>query len=220
MPSVYEIEKLPTIITLRYHDEFSSGANKPILISGVDKESGEQKECVVKMMASERMRPEAASFELLASFIAWEWGISIVHPVLIEISEEFVESLRGRGQYLAASQSVGLNYGSIYQPNYKTLEVDLRLNKNLLFQAQKIFAFDVFIGNADRKTDKPNCMHNADEILIYDHELAFSFLHLIFGDAEPWNISEQDRIEWIDKMILFHKGLNSPLPMKRYIQIG
>ncbi len=217
MPTVHEIKKLPTITALRYHDEFSSGANKPILVTGVDKESGEQKECVIKMMASERMRPEAAAFELVASFLAWEWGISVVHPVLIDISKEFVETIHDRDQYLVASQSVGLNYGSIHQPNYETLPFDLKLNKKQLLQAQKNFAFDIFIGNADRNFNKPNCMYNADEIIIYDHELAFSFLHLIFGSTEPWNISDHDRSKWIDKMILFHKIKGKLFPVNEII---
>ncbi len=205
MPSVHEIEKLPIITPLRYNNEFSTGANKPILISGVDKESGAQKECVVKLMGSERMRPEAACFELLATYIAWEWGISVVEPVLVEINNAFVETLKSKGCYSTAKKSLGLNYGSVYRPNYKTLAVNEPLKQNLLHQAQKIFAFDVFIGNVDRTLKKPNCMVSADDIIIYDHELAFSFLQLITPPPEPWKISDFDRNNWIDNMVLFHK---------------
>ena len=218
MPDIFSIKQLPYLFALRFHNQMSSGANKPILITAVDKEKGKHKECVTKLMGAERMRPEAAAFELLASFIAWEWKIFVVEPVLIEISPNFVETLRRTDSYITATKSIGLNYGSIYERNYQTLPALQKLNKNQILQAQKIFAFDVFISNVDRTFNKPNSMFNADEIIIYDHELSFSFLYNILPASEPWNISDSDRTNWIEKMFLFPKIKGILFPEKEILR--
>lgn len=225
MPSVFEIDFLPTIVPLRFHYEFSSGANKPILITGVDKNSGDSKECVVKLMGSERMRPESASFELLASFIAWELGIAVVEPVLIEIIPEFVETLRGNYTFRTAQNSIGINYGSIYIAGDITQPNNIRLSDLKLYQALEIFTFDILIANEDRTQTKPNFLSGQNDLIIYDHELAFSFLYLILGNqasqlkiTEPWRITEDDILNWISKMFLYPIVKGKPFPETEIIQ--
>ncbi len=219
MPSVFEIDNLPTIIPLRYHNEFSSGANKPILVTGVDKISGKMEECVVKLMGAERMRPESASFELLASFIAWQWEILVVDPLLIEITEDFVESMIGQTNYSVAKQSIGLNYGSRYLRNYQNLPVLQPLNNFQLKQAQKIFCFDVFITNVDRTFKKANSLINQSDIVICDHELAFGFIYDIFPNRQPWIISDEESERLKKEMIYISKIKRKKLPEDEILPI-
>ena len=43
-------------------------------------------------------------------------------------------------------------------------------------------AFDALTDNADRNEKKPNClMDESDNLWLIDHELAFAFLHHLFG---------------------------------------
>ncbi|MFW9940381.1 MAG: hypothetical protein ACFFFT_05020 [Candidatus Thorarchaeota archaeon] len=72
MSSVFEIDSLPTILALRFNNELR-GSNTPLIITGRDKVSGKEQECVVKLKSAERFkgRIEASSFELLSTFIAW-----------------------------------------------------------------------------------------------------------------------------------------------------
>jgi hypothetical protein len=62
------------------------------------------------------------------------------------------------------------------------------LSKNLLTEAKNIFAFDMFISNSDRGAGKPNVLTNGHNFLIYDHELAFSFIMLLpfLRSKTPW----------------------------------
>jgi hypothetical protein len=55
--------------------------------------------------------------------------------------------------------------------------------------AAEIFAFDVLIQNPDRRRESPNgpnLLWSDDEIYLYDHEQAFSFLMGVIGWKPPW----------------------------------
>jgi hypothetical protein len=156
-------------------------------------------------MGSERMRPASAAYELLGAFIAWMWDIKVVSPVLIDITSDFVETLKGQEIYQKAVKSIGLTYGSIYEPNFETIPNFKKLTYAEIEAAKKIFSFDIFIGNADRRLQKPNCMSNGETIVVYDHELAFSFLQILFSNPEPWQIRLSDRVDWIEKMFFYSK---------------
>lgn len=194
---------LPIIEALTPHQEFSSGANKPLLISGVD-ENGNKGSFVVKFKAAERMSAEANMRELLALFIATQMDIPSVQPVLIQISQDFVDLLVGKDAWQTASKSVGLNFGSVYIQGHETLLINQDLNDQQLINAQALFAFDVFIQNSDRRRDKPNMMTDGRKIIIYDHELAFGFIHDLFPNKEPWVIREAD-LEWINRHCILPK---------------
>lgn len=51
--------KLPEVFALAFHENFLTSANKPLLITGVNKESGNKLDYVVKLKAAERMSNEA-----------------------------------------------------------------------------------------------------------------------------------------------------------------
>lgn len=90
---------------------------------------------------------------------------------------------------------------------FQTFAVNQTLPNTLLDSAMEIFAFDVFIQNADRSHEapkKPNILTNGKELLIFDHEVAFGFVfELSFNrNKEPWFIRESDKL-WIEKHCLF-----------------
>lgn len=189
---------LPIVEALSPHEVFSTGANKPLLLTGVNEE-GIKGAYVIKFKGAERMYPEANMRELLALFIAAEMSILSVQPVLIHISHDFVDLLVGNlGNPIEeiASKSTGINFGSVYIKGYNTISITEELNERQLKYAQDLFAFDVFIQNPDRTFKKPNMMTDGAEIIIYDHELAFSFVLDIFQNKQPWVIRERD-LEWI-----------------------
>ncbi len=85
---------LPIIEALSPHKLFETGANKPLLITGVDT-NGSKGDYVVKFRSAERMSYEASMRELLAAFIAMQMEITIVKPVIVNISQNFVDLLQG-----------------------------------------------------------------------------------------------------------------------------
>ncbi len=55
-----------------------------------------------------------------------------------------------------------------------------------MWQAAHIFAFDALIQNPDRRYSNQNLLTRGNNIFVYDHELAFSFLEAILPLRHPW----------------------------------
>lgn len=94
---------LPVIEALAPHETFHTGANKPLLITGIDG-NGNKDDYVVKLRAAERMSNEACMRELLALFIAFQFDIHTVNPVIANISNPFVDLLAGNNAWKYASE--------------------------------------------------------------------------------------------------------------------
>jgi hypothetical protein len=188
---------LPTIEALQGIDELGSGTTKPMLIRGVCRKTHEKSDYVVKYRNAPRMSVEASCRELLASFIAKELEMNVAEPALINVSPEFVDSLRGMEGYKNANNSIGINYGSKFfgQGFFEFLQ-NQKLNEKQFEQAEQIFALDIFISNADRRKDKQNMLTDGEKIMIFDHELAFGFVMDIIKTPTPWLISDADK-SWI-----------------------
>jgi hypothetical protein len=203
-----EIEALACI------EVFTSGANQPLLIRGVDRNTGVVGEFVVKLNAAERMDANACCRELLAAQLAISFGLSVATPVKVNISEAFVSTLH---PYPAladkAAKSIGLNFGTVYLPGKMIPMPGMLLTAAQQQVAAPIFAFDAFISNPDRRTEKPNMLTDGHETVLIDHELAFSFLFLLpfLRPAEPWMLTKQDE-EWLKKHYFYEsikrKGIN------------
>jgi len=143
------------------------------------------------------MSVESSCRELLASFIAKELDMNVAEPALINVSPEFVDSLRGMEGYKNASNSIGINYGSKYfGQGFMEFIQNQKLNDEQYRQAEQIFALDIFISNADRRKEKQNMVTDGEKIIIFDHELAFSFVFDLIKNPTPWLISDPD-IVWI-----------------------
>jgi len=209
--------RLPKLSARSYSDTLPSGANKPGLLFARDEQTKQLLNCVVKFRGAERMSPEACARELLAAFIAKHLGICVVEPVLVDISNDFAELERGKSHYQTLTNSIGINYGSIYIPGCNTLPIYQPLTDAELPQAQKIVMLDLFIQNSDRRTDKPNLMLNGHELVIYDHELAFSFVMDLFKNPRPYELRNVD-IQWINTLFLLPKIRRFPLPEQALIR--
>lgn len=187
---------LPQIQALLGSHVLSSGTTQPMLIRGVDMNTGERNRFVVKFMNAPRMSLRAACCEILGVWIGKELGLNVVEPVLIHIGNEFVETIVGRDGYQNARNSVGINFGSVFVEGYSELvNGKVALSNILLEEAKDIFAFDMFISNSDRGAGKPNVLTNGEKFLVYDHELAFSFVMLLpfLRNKTPWILGDAER---------------------------
>lgn len=187
---------LPQIYALSASHVLESGTTEPMLIHGVDTNTGERGQYVVKYMNNPRMSIRSACFELWGAWIGRQVGINIAEPVIVNISSEFANSLIGRKGYQNTIKSVGLNFGTKYKAGMMELvNGKFFIDNKLLRQAENIFAFDMFISNADRGAGKPNVLTDGEKFMIYDHELAFSFTSLLpfLRNKTPWIISEGER---------------------------
>lgn len=206
MPKITEPDYfLPEISAIAKTVEMNTGSTHPILIVGACKKTGDVDSYVVKLVGGDRMIPRSCCFELIASFIAMELEMSIPDPAIIEITQSFVDIYDGINKELV-KKSIGKNFGSKYKPGYPTLLNSIKLTPGQYARAVKIFSFDIFISNADRRIGKPNMLIKGDEIVIIDHELAFGFiLELFYNNPTPWILRPQDD-KWI-KNHFFYKSL-------------
>jgi hypothetical protein len=186
---------LPVVEALEGYQQFTSGTTLPMLIRGVCTRTGDKSDYVVKYVNSPRMSIKASISELVAAFIARELELNVVEPAIINITDVFVETLRGKDGFRHASNSLGLNYGSKFVVGYMEFVQNQKLNESQLIAAEQIFAFDIFISNPDRGPQgKQNLLTDGENVIIFDHELAFSFIYdLFYKNPTPWIITENDK---------------------------
>ena len=204
MPSIKEqTYQLPQIFALGYQETFSSGANAPILVSGIDIITNIKGDYVIKLKAGETMKDPSANLkELLAAFIAMELNIPVAMPVVVNVSNDFIETITNNTSKHQAQKSIGLNYGSVYlKDGYTTLLPHAVLETNLIPYAHAIFCFDMLIQNIDRTKEKPNMLTNGKEIVAIDHEKGFSFIYTIFSPINIWEMNDNNKL-WIRNHIL------------------
>ncbi len=187
--------KLAHVYAVEVIYEITDSANLPLVVGGVDTNTSERSEYAVKLNASERMTVQARMFELIAAFMAIELELYVVEPVIVEISEEFIDMVKGQDYFLKCSKSLGYNYGSSFIKGLLILDNKILLTAKQKEQAQEILAFDMLIGNVDRNEEKPNMITDGDRLVLLDHELAFSFVRVLsfLRNSEPWSFNEEDK---------------------------
>lgn len=189
--------RLPIIEALTPFSTFESGTTRPFGIMGIDRNSGESGQYVVKCMHSSRMSLSSSAFELIAAWMAMELELPVAEPCLIHLTNEFVQdTMRGHDAYAVAQESIGLNFGCQYYEGYSPLPPhETKFSPELIQIIKLLYTFDVFISNADRGHQKPNILSNGKRFLLFDHELAFSFLSLFSfsRNPTPWIFNEGDR---------------------------
>ena len=197
---------LPIIEGLVAGRVLSSGRTRPMIIQGVCRQTGLKGEYVVKLKGSNHLWQGSSQNEILGSFLASELGFQVPEPVIVNISDEFAETMERHENYKVASRSLGYNFGSTLQNGYQELLSGQPLNKDLQSRLLDLFAFDVLIGNTDRRGDKPNFLTNGEDLLIFDHELAFSFTQqLSFArNPSPWLILPGD-IQWLKENFCYQQ---------------
>jgi hypothetical protein len=108
------------------------------------------------------------------------------------IASHLIDDERGRQ---IMQKSIGLNFGSQFLTNLSPWPVDKQIPGTLEEAAYKVFAFDALIQNPDRTFQNPNLGTRGDDIFIYDHESAFSFLLNIFPSATPWVMTSETYLD-------------------------
>ena len=188
--------RLPYIEALSSFGLMDNGTTEPMAIWGVDTTTGERGRFVVKFVGSSRMSAKSSCRELLGCWLARELNISVVEPVIVNISENFVSMVLGQRGYQSALKSIGFSFGSVYEEGFAEFpQTGFLLGNALMEQAKMVFMFDMFIGNADRGAGKPNVLSNGDTLLLLDHELAFSFTDILsfLRNKTPWILGAAEK---------------------------
>lgn len=183
------------LVAVQFSRFMTSGRTSPALC-GCEDETGEAKgEYVVKLRGS--IQDRGLLNELLGARLASHFGLLSPLPALVTMDGSFTELIAGIDSAKAdvVRASAGLNFGTKALIGYNTWPVDKHIPESLWSTAVKIFAFDALLQNPDRRYANPNLLTRGDEIMVFDHEVAFSFLLDIFPSTEPWLLAEQTYLE-------------------------
>jgi hypothetical protein len=176
-----------------FHRFLGNGRTSPAVFTCEGPGLSAPDQFVVKLRGGLEQRERGLSYELYASLLATYFGIQCPRPaaVLLErdLAEAMIEELSGdphRAQIVR--DSVGLNFGSQFLVNLTVWPVDKYVPNAMQEAAIRVYAFDALIQNPDRTFSNPNLGSRGDDLFIFDHESAFSFLLAIFPSKTPWRL--------------------------------
>lgn len=211
---------VPRLIAAQFHRFMESGRTSPVLCSCEDHAGKPVGEVVVKLRGGLDSGNTGLLCELLASRLAGHFGLSVPEPALVEIDDDFVElvaALEGIGTESKRAErlrkSVGLNFGSRLLSDMSTWPVDKAIPEAMWQTATDVFAFDSLVQNPDRRFNNPNLFTRGNDIFLFDHEMAFSFLLSVLTSDAPWQLDGENYL--VDHV--FYRGLKSkPIDLRGF----
>ena len=182
------IRKLVAIQFVRF---MRAGRTFPALLGCEDESGTTVGEYVVKLRGT--VGEPGLMKELFASWLAGYFGLASPMPALVVTGQDLADLIASTQPMQAGivRGSVGLNFGTQVLTGVSTWPVDKSIPAAMLQVATNIFAFDALIQNPDRRYSNPNLFTRGDNLLIFDHETAFSFLVALFPSKTPWNLEDQ-----------------------------
>jgi hypothetical protein len=168
---------------IRFDRRMGVGRTKPMLL--VCDGSDEEVEVVAKF--SEGCSVGGLIREAMTAMLALDLGLPVPPPYLVQLSEDFIESIPDStvADFLRKSDRFG--YGSRRLPDGYAAWIGPagRMSPGLEQEALEIFALDCWLTNGDRRVTNPNLLTNGKRFAIIDHELALMTELNLFWN-EPW----------------------------------
>jgi len=196
---------IQTVQAVQFHRPMGTGRTKPILCGCESGEGLSTGDYVVKLRGGNERGVTALACELVASRLASYFGIPVPEPALVLLDPMFAELVSASQPAMAhiLGASVGLNFGSRQLNDVMTWPVDKLIPEAMWQGTVHAFAFDALIQNPDRRyMPNPNLFSRGDEIIVYDHELAFSFIEDLLPAGEPWRL---DRCQFLSDHVFFRR---------------
>lgn len=192
---------IQTIYATEFRYEFGTGRTKPCVFGCVDADGNDAGDIVVKLKGG-MDAPELGSFsEHTCSLLARYLDIACAEPFVVDIDVALSATIPNPAIAERVRKSSGLNFATRYlSPAYPEWIPSMKLSAQELHHAANIFAFDAFVQNPDRRTDKVNLLFKSDTLVVIDHELAFSFALDILPKKELWLVQKEI---WLRKHVFF-----------------
>ena len=205
------------LTAVRFARFMDSGKTKPAIFACEDSSGADAGEYVVKLRGGIDAQESGLLCELLAAKLAEHFSIASPQPALIRIEKNLAELISGiePSNKTCILGSIGLNFGTKLVSGYSVWPVDKHIPDAIWQTAVDIFAFDALVQNPDRRFDNPNLFVNGNSILIFDHEMAFSFLRTIFPSTTPWKL---EREAYLQEHVFYRKLKSKPIDLDGFIQ--
>jgi hypothetical protein len=171
---------------IEFRGTADTGRNAPLIIAA-ETDDGESLELYLKPSGRPELGIEGMANELLAACIAGELGLPVCEPILVTITEEWIDTIRDANLQAVLRNSSPVGFGSKAAGNgWRIWSTEDRIIGQRRPVATAIFAFDAFTGNDDRRSEKPNLLVRNDDLRMIDHELCFRVRLKLFPRLEPW----------------------------------
>lgn len=186
--------EIPRLRATTYIREMAGGRTIPGLFACPTAE-GEREIYVVKSFKELGRRTIC---EYIAAVLGRWLGLPVPPVAVIDVDQRLAASIpdiRVRDKFTGTE---GPHFGSLYMHGgYFEPPKELPISKTAMTKAVDVFAWDMLIQNPDRSYGRQGAKPNfairgpdlsIDEFIIFDHELAFSFLDLLGPQPDPWDI--------------------------------
>ncbi len=182
---------IPKLVAIQFVRFMETGRTSPALFGCEDESGTVIGEYVVKLRGT--VGAAGLLKELFASKLACHFGLVSPPPALIVIEQSLADLVAQAvpAQASVIEGSVGVNFGTQVQTGVSTWPVDKSIPAVMLQGATDIFAFDALVQNPDRRYSNPNLFTKGDSFIVFDHEMAFSFLLALLPSANPWSLDDQ-----------------------------
>lgn len=186
------MRSVPTLTATSYQMSLETGRTTPGVFLCEDEHGNPAGEYVVKLRGNIETGNGGLLREIVGSILADELGIMCPQPAIVDVPGDLASAITDSRVVQAVRRSSGLNFGSrnitggyFAWPDEKPIPPSLRSF------ATDIFVFDALIHNPDRRRGKPNLLWKGNELVVIDHEMAFSFLLAVPAVKQPWLLAEQ-----------------------------
>ena len=173
------------LTAFQYRRTLTSGHSCPCLVEAETLE-GERYEVVLKLKGSVQGEGAGLARELVASQLATSLGLQTPTPFVVEITQEFAESVSDPKERFRFLENLGQHYASEYLGGgWNAALYGERLPHKLIDPAAAVLAYDALVRNDDRHIEKANYLIRGSTVMLIDHERAFPPLHGGAG-LRPW----------------------------------
>jgi hypothetical protein len=207
---------LEKVEATRFDRAMINGRTLPLLLAG-DFKDGSSVELIGKFSHGGQIGADGLAREAISAMLAADLELPVPNPLLVTISDAFIETVTDPGAAALLSQSLRIGFGSTKLPNgYTVWPNGNKVPKKMLAQAVEIFAFDALIQNSDRRPTNPNMQVNGEQIAIFDHELAFIWEGIVFWKP-PWEAGGLNDIAHPDQHVFFAALKGQTFDFTRFI---
>ena len=151
-----------------------SGSTKPCLMTLADDKKKIIGDFVVKVFKPLNLEQAAnTSKEIYGNALAREFDLTTPKAVLATVGQELIKQLNSSEKFKGFNLEKGAYFATEYLENVLDYSPSHKLDIED-WQLENIFAFDMLIGNIDRRIVKPNLFCKEKTIYLIDHELSLS----------------------------------------------
>lgn len=205
-----------------FHRFMTSGRTTPVLLACEDEWGNAAGDYVVKLRGGMETGQRGLLCELVASELASYFGLKRPEPAVVMLDQGFAELviLVEPNAARRLRESIGMNFGSRHLTDVTIWPIGRPMPDAMMKAAVEVFAFDCLIDNYDRRFNNPNLLARGDEVFVFDHEVAFSFLYAVTKNSKPWQVTNRVLREHVFYLNLKGKDLELDQFVARLANLG